>query len=220
MTTPPTNRPMTGEDDDLKLVIAHTIIEGLRVQHPGIEQIDNERGDVWLPGGSTPLSAGCIVDVHSLAQSVEQEVRAALTPGHTDLMVSPEAIDAFLDANPAPEPERDGAETRDGNAETFLLAAAESLERGEMPAPGTPYALQWARLTRHVLSLLSTAERQRDEAVRALAPFAAVLVDVGEDEDDEDLYRAMSPEHRRAEPIKVGHLRAARQALQSIGGDR
>ena len=93
----------SGQDDhDLKLIIAHTIIEDLRVQHPGIEQIDNERGDIWLPGGSTPQSSGCIIDIHSVAQSVEQQVLAALRPGHTDLMVSPENIDAFLEANPPP----------------------------------------------------------------------------------------------------------------------
>jgi hypothetical protein len=87
-------------DDDLKLIIAHTIIEELRAQHPGIEQIDNERGAVWLPGGSTPQSSGCIVDIHSIAQAVEQQVRATFAPGHTDLMVTPESIDAFLEANP------------------------------------------------------------------------------------------------------------------------
>lgn len=86
--------------DDLKLIIAHTIIEDLRVQHPGIEQIDNERGDIWIPGGSTPQSSGCVVDIHSVAQSVEQQVLSALRPSHTDLMVSPESIDAFLEAYP------------------------------------------------------------------------------------------------------------------------
>ncbi|GAA0212711.1 hypothetical protein QOZ96_001086 [Brevundimonas nasdae] len=65
--------------EDLKLVIAHTIIEELRAQHPGIEQIDNERGDLWIPGGSTPQSSGCIVDIHSIAQSVEGELSAMLS---------------------------------------------------------------------------------------------------------------------------------------------
>lgn len=104
----------SGQDDpDLKLIIAHTIIEDLRVQHPGIEQIDNERGDIWLPGGSTPQSSGCIIDIHSVAQSVEQQVLAALRPGHTDLMVSPENIDAFLEANPPPV-EASGSEREHG----------------------------------------------------------------------------------------------------------
>lgn len=76
------------EQEEMKLVIASTIIEDLRAQHPGIEQIDNERGDVWLPGGSTPQSAGCIIDVCSIAAAVEAEVRAMLAPGHTDLMIS------------------------------------------------------------------------------------------------------------------------------------
>jgi hypothetical protein len=111
----------SGQDDDLKLIIAHTIIEDLRVQHPGIEQIDNERGDIWLPGGSTPQSSGCIVDIHSVAQSVEQQVLAALRPGHTDLMVSPESIDAFLEANPPPV-EAGGSE-RDGYVTAFYEIA-------------------------------------------------------------------------------------------------
>lgn len=62
----------------MKLLIAHTIIEELRAQHPDIKQIDNERGDIWLPGGSTSQSSGCIVDVHSIAQAVETEVCASL----------------------------------------------------------------------------------------------------------------------------------------------
>lgn len=79
MTQAPTPGPLSG-DDDMKLLIAHTIIEDLRAQHPGIKQIDNERGDIWLPGGSTPQSSGCIVDIHSVAQAVEHEVRASLSP--------------------------------------------------------------------------------------------------------------------------------------------
>lgn len=182
---------MTGEDDDLKLVIAHTIIEDLRVQHPGIEQIDNERGDVWLPGGSTPQSSGCIIDVHSLAQSVEREVRVTLTPGHTDLMISPEAIDAFLDANPAPEPERDGAVERLRNAVAWsdeceqtgavvrasdlrhVLSLLEEARVGRdraLTLASTAHANKTAteRLYNEQKSRAETAERQRDEAVRAI----------------------------------------------------
>jgi len=115
----------SSQDDDLKLIIAHTIIEDLRVQHPGIEQIDNERGDVWIPGGSAPQSPGCVVDIHSVAQSVEQQVLAALRPGHTDLMVSPESIDAFLEANPPPV-EASGSEREtvfDGEAHDLVQTA-------------------------------------------------------------------------------------------------
>lgn len=51
------------------------------------------------------------------------------------------------------------------------------------------------------------------ELLEALRPFAEVLADVGGDEDDEDLYRAMTKAHRRAPAITVGHLRAARAAI-------
>lgn len=68
-------------DEGLKLVIAHTIIEDLRVQHPDLSQIDNERGDLWLPGGSTPQSAGCVVDIHSVAAAVDLEMQAAIKDG-------------------------------------------------------------------------------------------------------------------------------------------
>lgn len=192
-----TTQPEPERDDDLKLLIAHTIIEDLRVQHPGIEQIDNERGDVWLPGGSTPQSSGCIIDVHSIAQSVEQQVRATLTPGHTDLMISPEAIDAFLDANPAPEPERDGAVERvrkwvewpyttddqiavKSELSTFTAgdlrhiltllekARAEAVRseahRNDLADKITSQSIEIGALK----SRAETAERQRDEAVRAL----------------------------------------------------
>lgn len=52
------------------------------------------------------------MDIHSVAQSVEQQVIAALRPGHTDLMVSPESIDEFLEANPPPV-EASGSERED-----------------------------------------------------------------------------------------------------------
>ena len=88
--------------DAENLTDEENMIRDLRIQHPDIRQIENERGDLWLPGGSTPQSAGCVVDIHSIAQSVEQQVLATLRPGHTDLMVTPESIDAFLGENPPP----------------------------------------------------------------------------------------------------------------------
>lgn|GEM_PF-2162594 len=72
MTHPLTPREKVA--DDLKLVIAHAIVEELRAQHPDVDQIDNERGGLWLPGGSTPQSAGCVIDLHAIAASVEREM--------------------------------------------------------------------------------------------------------------------------------------------------
>ncbi|KAK0351726.1 hypothetical protein LTR94_023822 [Friedmanniomyces endolithicus] len=54
------------------------------------------------------------------------------------------------------------------------------------------------------------------EVKAALEPFAAVLVDVGDDEDDHDTYQPMSKANRRVEPIKVGHLRRAAALIAQI----
>ena len=145
----------SGQDDhDLKLIIAHTIIEDLRVQHPGIEQIDNERGDIWLPGGSTPQSSGCIIDIHSVAQSVEQQVLAALRPGHTDLMVSPENIDAFLEANPPPV-EASGSEREHGPKCWGKTSISDEMMycycgSTDSPSGGTREALDRLKMAAHV----------------------------------------------------------------------
>ena len=63
---------------------------------------------------------------------------------------------------------------------------------------------------------LASATTRLAALEEALEPFAAVLVDVGEDETDDDLYAPMSPENRRAPAITVGFLRRARQALAAI----
>lgn len=51
-------------------------------------------------------------------------------------------------------------------------------------------------------------------AIEALRPFAEKLVDIGTDEADNDTFREMSPEHRRAPPITVGHMRAAAEIIK------
>jgi hypothetical protein len=57
-----------------------------------------------------------------------------------------------------------------------------------------------------------------DRAVEVMKPFADVLADVGESEVDEDFYRPMSPRYRKASPVMVGHLRAARSFIASRRG--
>jgi len=47
----------------------------------------------------------------------------------------------------------------------------------------------------------------------ALEPFATVLADVGQDDDDTDLYAAMSARNRTVPAITVGDLRRAAAAL-------
>ena len=85
---------------EYRLLIAHTIVEALREQFPDLEPIDNERGDCRL------FSSGGILSVLDMAIAVERELLPVLAPGHTDLMVSPETIDAMLSAAP-PAPTRE-----------------------------------------------------------------------------------------------------------------
>lgn len=53
----------------------------------------------------------------------------------------------------------------------------------------------------------------------ALKPFAAKLADIGADEADDDTWREMSPQHRRAPAITVGDMRRAAAALPQQHGD-
>ena len=80
---------------------------------------------------------------------------------------------------------------------------------------GDPTLAEVEAMERHA-NLIAAAP----ELYEALQPFADVLADVGEDEDDADLYRAMSPEHRRAPAITVGHLRRALAALSKARPSR
>lgn len=41
-------------------------------------------------------------DTQVVAEVIAEALRAAFAPGHTDLMVSPEELDAWLEANPLP----------------------------------------------------------------------------------------------------------------------
>ena len=50
----------------------------------------------------------------------------------------------------------------------------------------------------------------------ALRPFAEKLVDIGDDEADDDAFREMSPGHRRAPRITVGHIRRAAELLAAL----
>ena len=61
-----------------------------------------------------------------------------------------------------------------------------------------------------------TAESRLAEAVVALGPFAALIDDVGEDEDDSDTFRNERTPYRRAHPITAGDIRRARQTLSRI----
>jgi hypothetical protein len=65
------------------------------------------------------------------------------------------------------------------------------------------------------------AWKQRDDMLSALEPFAAVAEhDIGQDEDDADLFQVMSERNARAPRLTVGHLRSARAAIARARGDQ
>lgn len=60
-------------------------------------------------------------------------------------------------------------------------------------------------------------------AMEALEPFAAVMADIGESEDDADSFRNPRRDYAKSQGISVGHIRRARQALAALqqeGRDR
>lgn len=80
---------------------------------------------------------------------------------------------------------------------------------------GEPFLMTdvWKADLRLILSALSSQAEALEAMAGALEPFAAVLVDVGDDEHDVEPFKPMSPRYRRGFPIKVGDLRRARTAL-------
>lgn len=61
---------------DLKLLIAHTLVEALREQIPDLQEIDDGTGSCWLSGGVSPKTAGTVLNIRDLADPVVAEVRA------------------------------------------------------------------------------------------------------------------------------------------------
>jgi len=53
-------------------------------------------------------------------------------------------------------------------------------------------------------------------AVEALEPFAAVMADIGESEDDADSFRNPRRDYAKSQGISVGHIRRADQALAAL----
>lgn len=70
---------------------------------------------------------------------------------------------------------------------------------------------------KHVADAVRSHILKRDlvmsQMLEALRPFGDKLVDIGDDEADDDAFRDMSPENRRAPRITVGHFRNAREAI-------
>lgn len=64
-----------------------------------------------------------------------------------------------------------------------------------------------------------SAEAMRDELVEALKPFAAVLVDIGDDETDADTFQPMSPKNANAPLLTVGDFRRIATALTRAGAN-
>lgn len=73
-------------------------------------------------------------------------------------------------------------------------------------------------LIHEAIARIAGLEVQLAEALEALEPFAMVAEhDISEDETDSDTYRPMQKPLNRAPQITVGHIRAARRALE--GGE-
>lgn len=57
-------------------------------------------------------------------------------------------------------------------------------------------------------------------AVEALEPFAAVMADIGESEDDADSFRNPRRDYAKSQGISVGHIRRASQALAALQAEQ
>jgi len=68
----------------------------------------------------------------------------------------------------------------------------------------------WCTLSDEYKARAERAERERDEAVAALEPFADVAEkDIGSDESNADFFRPMNPRYAKAPAITVGDMRRA-----------
>ena len=76
-----------------------------------------------------------------------------------------------------------------------------------------------ASLLTRAAEALARQEELLAEAGKVVEPFAAKLVDIGSDEEDEDGFREMSFANRRAKPITVGHFRAAARLSDKLKGE-
>lgn len=80
-------------------------------------------------------------------------------------------------------------------------------------------SIRWAAAQK-TMRLYAAPPPPQDDALRiaveALEPFAAVLVDIGESEDDADCFRNPSRDYAKSQGISVGHVRRAAEALAAL----
>jgi len=156
-------------------------------------------GDGWIEwtGGENPVP-GQVVDVElrNGFRIVDERSDDLAWPHHNN---GGDIIAYRLTRPDQPEPERDALD-----AARYMVGN---------PSAWDNYDERASEALRHVLSLLSTAERQRDEAVRALAPFAATGAVLDSKVKDDAIWAGQRP----ADPITFGDFRRAHQTIQSIG---
>jgi hypothetical protein len=90
----------------------------------------------WLTTGKTIQRQG---DVEEMLSALEeagppttQPDTGGAAPGHTDLMVSPESIDAFLEANPLPDDTGGAVEASGAERERLIEAMRDHIQLGEV----------------------------------------------------------------------------------------
>lgn len=148
----------------------------------------------------TEFSAGDFAHTAHLLRSADDAVVSATLSNNINIILA--ALDRLV---ARPFPTRSELTSR---AMTFDYATSD-----EFAAILREQHADYDEMRNEAQGQIEALDRDNDALREALEPFAAVLADVGEDEDDVDLYQTMSPENRRAEPIRVGHLRRARAAL-------
>ena len=110
----------------------------------------------------------------------------------------------------------------------LLTRAAEALAdyqavRDERDTLASNYTNLLADTSGEIAGLRSALARQEEllaEAGKVVEPFAAKLVDIGSDEEDEDSFQEMSFANRRAKTITVGHFRAAARLSDKLKADQ
>jgi hypothetical protein len=69
----------------------------------GRARFTSANGECWLSCMSCQASSCMRGNTEAAVSAWNMRAQAATAPGHTDLMVAPESIDAFMEANPLPD---------------------------------------------------------------------------------------------------------------------
>lgn len=128
-----------------------------------------------------------------------------------------EALSQATEENERLTEERDAANDTIQAMERELTAADEPEDYDPSPVERARHA--WMAYGHNATALASWQERatkveaEKDEALEALKPFAAKLVDIGQDEADDDHFSNARSPYNQAVSVKVGDLRRAAALL-------